>query len=311
MALISKNYPMNVSPNWLKQIDIAENGTTEQKIALAGSDEILGSIQLLFALEQNNDVQVRISLSKNKKLTNIAKRVLSGDDVGLEDFNMVSNEEMCRTLIRYIPEKPTVIFGGLGINGLILQSKNLSESLMMEVLDNGDGLALICLLDFEQDCGYNVDGDGVSVIHTPKWEIYGKMTKKVQLKLIDLIMDLRKMMQERDASETTCWVCATQIWFAFLYGNFRNMDIETQIYMAEKFVKLYKDIKSMPNHMNGCYGKVVITKYVQVGSFFFGKMEKQTEVSQLNLEEAKNILIKRLRENSSLNITAKTILGQI
>ncbi|UZA42726.1 hypothetical protein LP090_11190 [Moraxella bovis] len=114
MALISKNYPMNVSPNWLKQIDIAENGTTEQKIALAGSDEILDSIQYL--LVSDSDIQVKIAMSKNPKLTELSTRLLSNQSID-DEIERIKDEEMLRTI--YItPNAPSSATTSLGLRSL-------------------------------------------------------------------------------------------------------------------------------------------------------------------------------------------------
>lgn len=311
MAFISKTYPMSVSRVWLEQVEIAESGTIEQKIALAGSKSILDSIQLLFAIDSELDIRIRVALSKNPKLTNLASKALSGQDVQVKDIEPIANEEFCRTFMFLSLDSPKRIQGVYRTNHLILGFRNLPESVVMDVLDNGDGLALFILLDCYEECSYIMDTvEGFSVTYTPDVRKYRTMSKKVQLKLIDLFTNLEEM-EDRDFLYAGCWKLADQVLRAFAKLDFLNMDNETQIYMAEKFVSFYKAIKSRPNHNEFSYGHLKEVRYVQVGGFWFGKVEKQEEDFSLHIDGALKLLLDVVLSNSKLNITAKTILSSI
>lgn len=225
VALIGNQ--MNVSKEWLDQVKILETGTTEQKIALAGSDDLCDSIQIALACDEV--LEVRLALSENPKLTEWAGKILAGQRLsgGLEK---ITDEELLRIL--YVQDNKFVY------RRLIAESADIPESVKLDIID------------WERD----VETIVKSLLRD---ENFKKMSKAVQLRVIRLMS-----LAEQQAKGIKLGISdAENHWFfadwivvkGFVQTNFVNMDKETQVAFAKALVQLYQDIQQSDECKNDRY----------------------------------------------------------
>lgn len=126
---------MNVSPTWLEQIQIAEHGSQEQKIALAQSDDLLDSVQPALAKSYQSNM-VKNALANNPKLTPLAKLLLVGKNNTLDDWRFIYNITDEETLRAYTIHPNDII-----------HHPNLPESIAIDLIDI-DLINVICNLNY-------------------------------------------------------------------------------------------------------------------------------------------------------------------
>lgn len=224
VALIGNQ--MNVSKEWLDQVKILETGTTEQKIALAGSDKVLDSIQIALACDEV--LEVRLALSENPKLTEWAGHILAGSWLGSE-LRQIVDEELLRIL--YVQDDKFVK------RGCIADNANIPESVKLDIIDWECDVEMI-------------------VKSLLRDENFKKMSKAVQLRVIRL-MSLAEQQAKGIKLEflgvKNHWVFANWIVDGFVPTNFVSMDKETQVAFAKALVQLYQDIQQSDKCKNDQY----------------------------------------------------------
>lgn len=242
VALIGNQ--MNVSKEWLDQVKILETGTTEQKIALAGSDDLCDSIQL--ALAKDADTKVKIALSKNPKLTKLTEKILAGQTVQslYDDVKYITDEETLRILWQ------------LDFKSWITENYNIPESVKLDILDCAEACYIYKMLDV---CGYvhtiryqsgNTNGWDIS---TPNSKIYGNLSREMQIKIINLLP--LAVQQKRGLKHCfNYWSLAHTVAMGLNENKFNGVDMNLQILLAENLVQLYKDIKNSNECKNADYG---------------------------------------------------------
>lgn len=224
VALISNQ--MNVSKEWLDQVKILETGTTGQKIALAGSDKVLDSIQIALACDEV--LEVRLALSENPKLTELAGKIFAGQRLNSK-LNQITDEELLRIL--YVQD------GKFVYRRYIARSDNIPESVKLDIID--------------WECDVDTIVNGLLSV-----ENFEKMSKAVQLRVIRLMSlaeQQTKGIKLDGYGVKNHWVCAHRIVGGFAQTNFVNMDKETQVAFAKALVQLYQDIQQSDECKNDRY----------------------------------------------------------
>lgn len=223
VALIGNQ--MNVSKEWLDQVKILETGTTEQKIALAGSDKVLDSIQIALACDEV--LEVRLALSENPKLTKLAGEILAGQFL-YEALEKITNEELLRIL--YVQDDKFVGRAVIAENG------NIPESFKLDIIDwERAGGVILRLLNEDN---------------------LKKMSKAVQLRLIrqmSLSEQQAKGIRGIYKDDNNHWIFADELLKNFRRMGFVNMDKETQVAFAKALVQLYQDIQQSDECKNDVY----------------------------------------------------------
>lgn len=235
VALIGNQ--MNVSKEWLDQVKILEIGTTEQKIALAGSDDLCDSIQIALACDEV--LEVRLALSENPKLTEWAGKILAGQRLDGDGLKKITDEELLRIL--YVQDDKFVKRGGIADNA------DIPESVKLDIIDWECDVEMI-------------------VKNLLRTENFKKMSKAVQLRVIRLMSlaeQQAKGIKTQDSSghcswyewayASNHWNFATQLARCFGEVNFENMDKETQIAFAKALIQLYQDIQQSDECKNDEY----------------------------------------------------------
>lgn len=286
MALISKKYPMNVSDAWLEQVNIAEHGTIEQKIALASSDEVLDSIQLI--LIRDDDLQVKIAMSKNPKLTELSKKLLSQQSIA-GDVREINDEEMLRAICALEDCEGKEIIKGNGLHRAKIKNSNIPTGIILDMFDCGDRDILWTLLGVSNVRYYQQRGGHFDVErHQGSYNhIYDNASKAMQLKMIDVTMTLEEF-SLKNKGVRNVWHLADYVAYQFAQRDFKNMDEETQIYMAEKLVFLFWEMDSD-----------LKLRY------------KRVEEGDVLYRDIIPLTVEMLQDNPEFNPTAKVILGQI
>lgn len=223
VALIGNQ--MNVSKEWLDQVKILETGTTEQKIALAGSDDLCDSIQIALACDEV--LEVRLALSENPKLTELAGKILAGQRLSNE-LKQITDEELLRIL--YVQDDKFVGRAVIAKNG------DIPESVKLDIIDwECDGGIILWLLN---------NGDNLK-----------KMSKAVQLRLIRQMSLVEQQIKGIKGGQygNNYWNFAQELSVSFWRMDFVNMDKETQVAFAKAFVQLYQDIQQSDECKNDRY----------------------------------------------------------
>lgn len=294
VALIGNQ--MNVSKEWLDQVKILETGTTEQKIALAGSDALCDSIQLVLA--KDADTKVKIALSKNPKLTKLTEKILTGQSVYdlYDDVKYITDEETLRILWQ------------LDFKSWIAENYNIPESVKLDILDLVDFVIpriIRTLLGADTQVERRTE-QGETYITKPDSQIYANMSKTLQHKVIGLIP--LEEQKKKNLKLNNYWSIAHTIAMGFETNNFRGVDTETQILLAENLVQLYQDIRNdsecIDDNYGGCLRKVTKSNWL-------GITTQESVHKPLTFWEFCSTTFKVLKNNPNFNITAKVILGDI
>lgn len=291
VALIGNQ--MNVSKEWLDQVKILETGTTEQKIALAESDDLCDSIQLVLA--KDTDTKVKIALSKNPKLTKLTEKILAGQSL-YDDVKYITDEETLRILWQFRFQRQ------------IADNYNIPESVKLDILDLSDDFEFdypIRTLLGARDKVESWTERGETYVIKPDSQRYANMSKTLQYKVIGLIP--LKEQKKKNIEYGNYWGLAHSIAMGFEVNNFRGVDTETQILLAENLVQLYQDIRNDRERDNDDYGESLR----RVTKSWFGKSMQESVHKPLTFRDSYSTTFKVLKDNPSFNITAKVILSQI
>lgn len=295
VALIGNQ--MNVSKEWLDQVKILETGTTEQKIALAGSDALCDSIQLVLA--NDADIKVKIALSKNPKLTKLTEKVLVGQSL-YDDVKYITDEETLRILWQLDSH----------FSNLIAKNYNIPESVKLDILDLVDFVIpriIRILLGADTQVERRTE-QGETYITKPDSQIYANMSKTLQHKVIGLIP--LEEQKKKNIKLNNYWGLAHAIAMGFETNNFRGVDTETQILLAENLVQLYQDIRNDSECIDDNYG-IYLRKVTKSNWLGIGITTQESVHKSLTFWESCSTTFKVLKNNPNFNITAKVILGDI
>lgn len=209
MTLLSTR-PMNVSPTWIEQMQIAEHGSEEQRIVLAKSDGLLDSVQLALARSYQS-TQVKNALGQNPKLTPLAKLLLAGKYRTSDDWRLICNIADEETLRAYtihpddiihhpnLPESMAIDWVQIDLGGVVC---NLNH---FKIVDNQDLPLLFSYKEFLIElikgvftqepqwhslyqCDYNIFADYLIEFFSQD-NLLGRIDVTVQIYLVQALKD--------------------------------------------------------------------------------------------------------------------------
>ncbi|UZA42725.1 hypothetical protein LP090_11185 [Moraxella bovis] len=143
---------------------------------------------------------------------------------------------------------------------------------------------------------------------------YSNISKDVWIKIIDLTMTLKHIKSAELLSwEKNPWTFADHVIYLLSLNNFVHVDVEAQIYMAEKLVQLYQDIETDPELSSVTYG-YTFEEYEEatgLSALFSSSYISRGGRTDMPFYQVVRLTLKNIQQNQNFNIVAKTILSQI